>query len=108
MLYLHLYHEMFVEWTNLERVNFWLIKSQNITVKYSSSHYKTEYIKQLYRLFAIRSEDIPARLCQTNVLQNFRRDETDSQPADNVAVASSCIQKEPVENRRYLARSFRA
>ena len=67
----------------------------NITVKYLSNHYKTEYIKQLYRLFAIRSEDIPARLCQTNVLQNFRRDETDSRPADNVAVASSCIHKEP-------------
>ena len=108
MIYLHLYHEMFVEWTNLERVNWGVIKSQNISVKYSSNHYKTEYIKQLYWLFAIWAEDIPARLCQTNVLQNFRRDETDSQPADNVAVASSCIQKEPVENRRYLARSFRA
>ena len=29
-------------------------------------------------------------------------------PADNAAAASSCIQKEPVENRRRLARSFRS
>ena len=57
--------------TNLERVNFGLIKSQNVTVKFSSNHYKTEHIKQLCCLFAIRAEDIPARLCQTNVLQDF-------------------------------------
>jgi hypothetical protein len=36
---------------------------------------------------AIQTKEIPVRLCQANVLQNFRQDKTDSRPADNVAGA---------------------